>query len=116
VFPSVRPSVYNQPVMPTAHLRVPEAEIRAFCVRNHIRRFAFFGSVLRDDFGPASDVDVLVEFQPGHAPGLFGLAAMERDLSKLLRGRKVDIRTPRDLSRYFREEVTSHALVQYAEG
>jgi predicted nucleotidyltransferase len=102
--------------MPTARVNVPEAEIRAFCVRNHICRLAFFGSVLRDDFGPASDVDVLVEFEPGQAPGLFGLAAMERELSGLLGGRAVDMRTPRDLSRYFREEVAAHAVVQYAAG
>lgn len=87
-----------------------------FCVRHHISRFAFFGSVLRDDFGPESDVDVLVEFEAGHAPGLLGLAAMERELSVLLGDRNVDMRTPRDLSRYFREEVTSHAVVQYAAG
>lgn len=95
---------------------MPEAGIRDFCVRHHISRFAFFGSVLRDDFGPGSDVDVLVEFEPGHAPGLLGLAAMERELSALLGDRNVDMRTPRDLSRYFREEVTSHAVVQYAAG
>jgi predicted nucleotidyltransferase len=102
--------------MPTARVNVPEAAIRAFCVRNHISRFAFFGSVLRDDFGPESDVDVLVEFEPGHAPGLFGLVAMERDLSALLGGRRADIRTPGDLSRYFREEVAARAIVQYAAG
>ena len=109
-------SVCNQRAMPTARVDVSEAAIRAFCVRNHISRLAFFGSVLRDDFGPASDVDVLVEFEPGQAPGLFGLSAMERDLSGLLGGRAVDMRTPRELSRYFREEVAAHALVQYAAG
>jgi predicted nucleotidyltransferase len=102
--------------MNTARLTVPQPAIRAFCLRNHIARLGLFGSVLRDDFGPGSDVDVLVEFEPGHAPGLFGLAAMERELSALLGGRKVDMRTPRDLSRYFREEVAAQALVQYAAG
>jgi len=102
--------------MPTSRLAIPDAKIRAFCARNHIRRLALFGSVLRDDFAPGSDVDMLVEFDPDHVPGLFGLAAMERELSALLGGRRVDLRTPRELSRYFREEVTSHALVQYAEG
>ena len=102
--------------MSNVRVNVPEDGIRMFCVRHHISRFAFFGSVLRDDFGPESDVDVLVEFEAGHAPGLLGLAAMERELSVLLGDRNVDMRTPRDLSRYFREEVTSHAVVQYAAG
>jgi hypothetical protein len=94
---------------------MPEETIRAFCRGRHIRRLAFFGSVLRDDFGPQSDVDVLVEFEPGYVPGLLRLAAMERDLSDLLGGRKVDMRTPADLSRYFRDEVVARAVVQYAE-
>ena len=80
-------------------------KIANFCRKTHIRRLAFFGSVLRDDFGPDSDVDVLVEFEPGHTPGLIGLTRMERDLSELLGGRKVDMRTPEDLSLYSREEV-----------
>lgn len=90
--------------------------LAAFCRRAGIRRLSFFGSVLREDFGPASDIDVLVEFEPGRAPGLFGVASMERELSALLGGRRVDLRTPRDLSRYFREEVAAHAFVQYAAG
>jgi len=102
--------------MVTLRVDVPKAALRAFCVRHHISRFAFFGSVLRDDFGPASDIDVLVEFELGHVPGLFGLASMERELSTLLGGRTVDLRTARDLSRYFREKVTADALVQYAAG
>jgi uncharacterized protein len=70
---------------------------------------------MREDFGPDSDVDVLVEFDEGHAPGFFGLARMEEELSTLF-GRKVDLRTPQDLSRYFRDEVTRSAAVQYARG
>jgi predicted nucleotidyltransferase len=79
-------------------------------------KLSLFGSVLREDFRPDSDVDVLVEFEEGHTPGFFGLARMEEELSKLLGGRKVDLRTPQDLSRYFREEVLASAAVQYARG
>lgn len=88
-------------------------EIAGFCRKHHVRRLSLFGSVLRDDFGPDSDVDVLVEFEPGHVPGLLRVARMERELSGLFAGRKVDLRTPADLSRYFREEVLSTAEVQY---
>ena len=88
-----------------------------FCRRNHIRRLALFGSVLSSDFRPDSDVDVLVEFEPEHVPGLFGIARMERELSAVFGGRKVDLRTAEDLSRYFRQEVLEKAEVQYdAEG
>ena len=90
-------------------------KLAAFCRRNHIRRLALFGSVLRDDFGPDSDVDVLVEFREGHVPGLIRLAHMEHELSELFDGRKVDMRTPEDLSRYFRQDVLAKAEVQYAE-
>ena len=75
-----------------------------------------FGSVLREYSRPDSDVEVLVEFEEGHVPGFFGLARMEKEPSALLGGRKVDLRTPRDLSRYFREEVLTSAVVQYARG
>ena len=85
--------------------------IASFCRRHHIRRLALFGSVLRDDFRPDSDVDVLVEFEPGHVPG-FGFFALQEELSELL-GRVVDLHTPRFLSRYFRDEVLAHAEVQY---
>lgn len=93
-----------------------DVQIREFCLTHHILSLAFFGSVLRDDFGPGSDLDILVEFEPGHVPGLLRLAAMERELSLMLGGRRVDIRTPRDLSRYFRDDVLAHAVVQYAQG
>lgn len=90
---------------------IPKERIAEFCRRNHIRRLALFGSVLRDDFGPASDVDVLVEFEPGTRIGLrfFGL---ERELSEIL-GRKVDLNTPGFLSHRFRDEVLAEAEVQY---
>ncbi len=91
-------------------------QLAEFCRKNHIVRLSLFGSVLREDFHPDSDVDVLVEFERGHTPGFFGLARMEEELSKMLGGRKVDLRTPRDLSRYFREEVLDSAAVQYAQG
>ena len=98
------------------NIQVPNKELAAFCRRHHIRRLAFFGSVLRDDFTPDSDVDVLVEFEPGSVPGFFGLARMERELTALLGGRKVDLRTPEDLSRYFRQSVLDEAEVQYTQG
>ena len=97
-------------------IRVPSAKVAAFCQRHHIRKLSLFGSVLRKDFGPASDVDVLVEFEPAHVPGLFGMARLERELSAVLGGRKVDLRTPEDLSRYFREDVLATAEVQYVQG
>jgi predicted nucleotidyltransferase len=96
-------------------IAIDRQEIAAFCRRHHIRKLALFGSVLRRDFRPDSDVDVLVEFEPGHPVGLIRLAGIERELSGLL-GRKADIRTPADLSRYFRDEVVASAEVQYEEG
>ncbi|MBI5723747.1 MAG: nucleotidyltransferase family protein [Planctomycetes bacterium] len=85
--------------------------IAGFCRKHHIRRLSLFGSVLRDDFSAGSDVDVLVEFEPGHVPG-FAFFEMEAELSGLV-GRKVDLNTPGFLSRYFRDEVLSEAQVQY---
>ncbi len=96
------------------HLELPEAEIAAFCRHHHIRRLALYGSVLREDFGPDSDVDVLVEFDPEERVGLLRLAGVELELSELI-GRRVDLRTPQELSRYFRDEVLEQADVQYAE-
>lgn len=97
-----------------AHVEIPKGKIAVFCKRHHIRKLSVFGSVLRDDFRADSDVDVLVEFDPAHIPGLIRLAGMEFELSEIL-GRKVDIRTAQDLSRYFRQEVLNSAEVQYAE-
>ncbi|MBI5561993.1 MAG: nucleotidyltransferase domain-containing protein [Deltaproteobacteria bacterium] len=93
---------------------IPHERIAEFCKRNHIRRLSFFGSVIKDDFGPDSDVDVLVEFIPGMGPGLIGLSRMEIELSGIL-GTKADLRTPGELSRYFRDEVVSSARVEYAQ-
>ena len=92
-------------------IEIPTDKITNFCQRNHIRKLAFFGSVLRDDFTPESDVDVLVEFDPGHTPGL-AFFAMQRELSKIL-GRKADMNTAQDLSQYFRQEVLDEAEVLY---
>ena len=96
----------------TPRIPIDKDRIRDFCRRNHIRKLALFGSVLRDDFGPESDVDVLVEFEEGHAPG-FVFFALQNELASLF-GRKVDLQTPGFLSRYFRNEVLEHAQVQYA--
>ena len=98
------------------NISILENRLAAFCKANGITRLALFGSVLRDDFGPDSDVDVLVEFEQKRIPGLLGVAAMEIALSELFGGRKVDLRTPEDLSRYFRQEVLDAAEVQYVEG
>ena len=95
---------------------MPKASVEAFCRARGIRRLAVFGSALRGDFRPDSDIDVLVEFEPGFIPGLLGMARMERELSVLLGGRKVDLRTPEDISRYFRKQVLAEAEVQYAAG
>jgi predicted nucleotidyltransferase len=95
------------------NVTIPKDEIAAFCQRHHIRRLSLFGSVLREDFGPDSDIDVLVEFEQGHTPGLITLAGMEIELSDML-GRQVDMRTPAELSRYFRQEVLDIAQVQYS--
>lgn len=95
---------------------LPREQLDEFCRRNHIAKLSLFGSVLRQDFRPDSDVDVLVEFEEGHTPGFLGLARMEEELSEMLGGRKVDLRTPQDLSQYFREEVLDTAVVQYAQG
>jgi len=90
---------------------VPKEKIAEFCRRNHIKRLALFGSVLREDFGPKSDVDVLVEFEPGTRVGLrfFG---MEQELSEIF-GRKVDLNTPGFLSKYFRDDVMAEAEALY---
>ena len=97
-------------------LAIDREKIRRFCERHHIVRLAIFGSALRDDFGADSDVDILVDFVPGHIPGFFRLIEMEEDLSGLFAGRKVDMRTPEDLSRYFRDQVVAGAQVQYVQG
>ncbi len=98
------------------NLTVPRERLAAFCREHGIRQLAIFGSALRDDFGPDSDVDLLVEFEPDRIPSLLGVARLERALSPLFGGRKVDLRTAEDLSRYFRQRVIEEAEVQYAGG
>ena len=88
-------------------------QIAEFCRKHQIRRLSLFGSVLREDFRPDSDVDMLVEFQPGASLSLFRIVSIEIELSDLI-GRKVDLRLPEELSRYFRDEVLAEAVVQYA--
>lgn len=95
-----------------APLPLSQATLAHFCQRHHILRLSIFGSALRDDFGPDSDVDFLVEFEPGQTPGLIRLAGMELELSQMIQ-RKADLRTPNDLSRYFRDEVLQNAVLQY---
>lgn len=98
-----------------SRIAIPDDEIKGFCKRHHVSSLALFGSVLRDDFGPASDIDVLVEFEKGYTPGYFRLFDMQDELSSIL-GRKVDLRTPHDLSRYFRDEVLAEREVYYQAG
>lgn len=94
-------------------IEFPDQAIAAFCRKHAIARLALFGSILRDDFGPDSDVDVLVEFEPGRTPGFFAFAGMQMELAQLF-GRRVDLRTPADLSQYFRDSVLRQAVTQYA--
>lgn len=91
-----------------------QAALETVCRRHRIRRLSLFGSTLKGTARPDSDVDLLVEFEPGATPGLIRLAGIARELSELLRGRKVDLRTSGDLSRYFRDEVVRTAEVQFA--
>ncbi|MEW6497906.1 MAG: nucleotidyltransferase family protein [Cyanobacteriota bacterium] len=92
---------------------IPKEELAQFCQRHHIRKLSLFGSVLRDDFTPESDIDFLVEFEPGKTPGFFKIVSMEMELSELLEGRKIDLRTPEELSLYFRDRVMASSVVQY---
>lgn len=92
-------------------IHLPQEQIENFCGRHHIRRLAVFGSILRSDFRPDSDVDVLVEFEPGYVPGL-GFFAMQEELSAII-GHKVDLHTPKFLSRHFRDRVLAEAQILY---
>jgi predicted nucleotidyltransferase len=94
-----------------AGIEIPKDKVAEFCRRNRIRKLSFFGSVLRDDFRADSDIDVLVEFQSGHTPGL-AFFSMQRELSDIL-GRKTDLNTADDLSPYFKKEVLDEAEVFY---
>lgn len=96
-----------------AHINFPKDSITSFCTQNQIKRLALFGSVLRDDYRPDSDIDIVVEFIPGKRIGMLTMARIERELSQIFGGRKVDLRTPAELSRYFRDEVMQKAEVCY---
>ena len=98
-----------------ASIELPKEKIRDFCERHRVSKLSIFGSVLREDFKPSSDIDILVEFKKDAEVGFFDLAAMELELSELL-GYKVDLRTADELSRYFRDEVIKTAEVQYVSG
>jgi len=97
-------------------VKLPKQKIADFCCRHHIRKLAIFGSALREDFRADSDLDVLVEFEPGHTPGLIRLAGMEIELSALLGGRKVDMNTPLCITPFFRDEVLTEAEPVYVAG
>lgn len=94
-------------------IEFPQDRLADFCRRHGVKRLSVFGSVLREDFGPDSDVDMLVEFEPGRTPGMIGFGGMIIELTEII-GRRVDLRTPFDLSRYFRGEVMSGARVLHA--
>ena len=101
--------------LPKEHhgIKIPKQKLVAYCKKNHIKKLAFFGSFLRDDFRSESDIDILVEFERGHTPGFFDLVRMEEQLSRFFKGKEIDLRTPNDLSRYFREKVIRDAEVLY---
>lgn len=88
--------------------------VQKFCESHQIRKLALFGSQAKGTANPESDVDLLVDFEPDNVPGLMGIASMEEELSALLGGKKVDLRTSNDLSHYFRDEVLKSAQIQYA--
>jgi predicted nucleotidyltransferase len=98
----------------TVQIDIDRERIAGFCLKHHIGRLSFFGSVLRDDFTADSDVDVLVEFDKLHVPGLIRLGAMAEELSAILGGRRVDLLTPEDISKYFRQQVLAGAQLEYA--
>jgi predicted nucleotidyltransferase len=93
---------------------IPERQLIEFCQRNHIAKLSFFGSVITDSFSPDSDIDVLIEFEPGHTPGL-SFIKIQDELSLLLGGRKVDLVTPKFLNKRIREKVIAEAVIQYVQ-
>jgi uncharacterized protein len=96
-------------------LQINPHEIAEFCRRHYIRRLAFFGSVTSPEFGPESDVDVLVDFEPDHTPGFFALGRMQAELSELLAGREVDLVTQKFLNHRIRRRVLESAEVVYGK-
>ena len=92
--------------------KISQKELAEFCRKNHIKKLSVFGSLVRGELGPDSDIDLLVEFEQGQTPGLFSIVRMEMELADVF-GKKVDLRTPDDLSQYFRDEVMRNAQLQY---
>jgi uncharacterized protein len=92
--------------------KMPKKKLIGFCKKYYIKKLSLFGSALHGTLSPDSDIDLLVEFEEGHTPGLFSIVGMEMELAESL-GRKVDLRTPGDLSRYFRDEVIRNARLEY---
>ncbi len=101
--------------MATPKIAIDHKRIAEFCRRHHIQRLRLFGSVLRDDFHPDSDVDVLVEFEPGHSPG-WEIVDIEDELGRILGGRKVDMVNPKFLNARLRDRILHEAVVQYEQG
>jgi len=97
------------------YLPIEPSKLAAFCEANGIRKLSLFGSQLHGSARPDSDIDLLVEFYPDRIPGLFKITEMELELSDMLGGKRVDLRTPEDLSRYFRQTVIQEAAEQYAQ-
>ena len=98
-----------------AQITIPGDRLASFCEERGIRRLAVYGSALREDFGPESDIDVLVEFEPDRIPGLIALAGMELDFRAIFPDHKADMRTAEDLSRHFRQDVLNKAEVLYEQ-
>jgi hypothetical protein len=98
--------------MSEVRMSIPKDKIADFCKQNQVRRLSLFGSILREDFGPDSDIDILVEFEPGTRMGLIRLSGLEIELGKII-GREVDLNTPGLLSKYFRDQILAEADVQY---
>lgn len=101
-------------MQPTLPIQISQAKIAELCQQHHIRKLSLFGSILRDDFSPDSDIDVLVEFEPGKTPG-FAIVTIQQELSTLMNRRTIDLRTPHELSRYIRDRVIAEALVLYVQ-
>ena len=95
-------------------IKIPKKDLIGYCKKRHIKKMALFGSLLNKDFSTNSDIDILVEFEKEHIPSLFNLVKMEHELSAYFMGHKVDLRTPNDLSKYFRDRVINNAVVLYA--
>ena len=98
----------------TPKIQIPKNLIAKFCKTHHIIKLALFGSVLTDHFSEKSDVDILVEFDPQHTPGLFAIVEMKEELSQNL-GREIDFRTPEDISKFFRNDIIEHSYLLYGQ-